>query len=131
MYKWPDLGYNSCLMAAIRVAPQSPTPDLRRGRRGSNTIVLALAFIVCFLVVDSIVGERGLIALVRAREQHSELGRDVARARAENDELREAIRRLNDDPTALEELARRDQGMIKPGEKLFIIRDVPSPARSH
>ena len=29
------------------------------------------------------------------------------------------------DPTALEELARKDLGLIKPGEKLFILRDVP------
>ena len=29
------------------------------------------------------------------------------------------------DPEALEEIARKDLGLIKPGEKLFIIRDAP------
>ena len=31
----------------------------------------------------------------------------------------------NEDPTQRSRIARRDHGLIKPGEKLFIIRDAP------
>ncbi len=50
--------------------------------------------------------------------------------RSENQRLREQARRYREDPVTIEELARKDLGLIKPGEKLFIIRDLPpAPAR--
>ena len=48
--------------------------------------------------------------------------------RAENQRLREQARRYREDPATIEELARKDLGLIKPGEKLFIIRDLPPTA---
>jgi cell division protein FtsB len=39
--------------------------------------------------------------------------------------MRAEIDRITNDPAALEELARKDLGLIKRGEKLFIIRDAP------
>jgi hypothetical protein len=74
-------------------------------------------------------GEKGLLALARTRQQHQALAADVARAQAINARMREDIRRLTNDPTAIEELARRELGLIKPGEKLFIIRDVAPAGR--
>ena len=38
---------------------------------------------------------------------------------------REEARRLREDPSAIEDLARRELGLIKPGEKLFIVKDIP------
>jgi cell division protein FtsB len=35
---------------------------------------------------------------------------------------------LKEDPAAIEEVARRELGLIKPGERLFILKDVP-PAK--
>jgi cell division protein FtsB len=48
--------------------------------------------------------------------------------RSENAALREEARRLREDPAAIEEIARRELGLMSPGEKLFIIRDVDPPA---
>jgi cell division protein FtsB len=45
--------------------------------------------------------------------------------RAENARLREEAQRLQEDASAIEDLARRELGLIKPGEKLFILKDVP------
>ena len=51
--------------------------------------------------------------------------------RTENARLREEARRLREDPAAIEEIARRELGLIKPGEKLFIVRDVgPADSRT-
>jgi cell division protein FtsB len=63
----------------------------------------------------------------RARQEYRELAAAISRQRAENAALREEIRRLNDDPATIEEIARRELGLIRPGEKVFIVRDLPSP----
>ena len=38
--------------------------------------------------------------------------------------LRDMARRLREDPAAIEEQARRELGLIKPGEVLFIVKDL-------
>ena len=88
-----------------------------------------LLFIAAVIVVDALVGEQGLFAMLKARRQAEELAATIARQRAENARLREEIGRLNDDPAAIEEVARRELGLIRPGEKVFIIKDL-SPADS-
>jgi cell division protein FtsB len=87
-----------------------------------------LMFVASLLVVDGLVGDRGLLAMLRARHEYDELSATITRQRAENARLRDQARRLNDDPATIEEVARRELGLIKPGEKLFIVRDVP-PAK--
>ena len=49
----------------------------------------------------------------------------MAVLKAENDALREQARRLREDPTFIEEVARREFGLIREGERVFIIRPVP------
>jgi cell division protein FtsB len=81
-------------------------------------------------MIDALVGDKGLLAMLQARQQYRALEQSLAEARAENARLREEARRLREDPAAIEEIARRELGLIKPGEKLFIIRDVrPSDQR--
>ena len=127
MYKRRDLGYNSWSMAATRsVRPSSGrNGDARKGRRGQRTLVVTIAVFVTFMVIDAFVGERGLAALVRTRHEYRELSRQVALKQAANGRIQERIRRLrSEDPAAIEEIARRELGLIRPGERLFIIHDV-------
>lgn len=79
------------------------------------------------VVIDAVVGEKGLLALLQARQEYQALEGSVQTLRAENYRLREQARRLREDPAAVEEVARKDLGLIKPGEKLFILKDLPSP----
>lgn len=115
-------------MSATRPGTRT-APDARRGRRGRRTFFVVLGFLVCVFVVDALVGERGLLALMRTRQQYAALAAEVERAKAANAKLREEVRRLSEDPAAIEELARREFGLIRPGEKVFIVRDVPPPPR--
>ena len=62
--------------------------------------------------------------MLKARQQYQSLETSLARARVENAQLREQARQLREDPQAIEEIARRELGLIRPGEKLFIIKDV-------
>jgi cell division protein FtsB len=87
-----------------------------------------LLFVASLIVLDAMVGDRGLLATLRARHEYDDLSATIARERSENAQLRETARRLREDPTAIEEVARRDLGLIRPGEKVFIVKDV-TPAK--
>jgi cell division protein FtsB len=104
---------------------RTTTPKLPDRTR--RIVQMLLLFIAAVIVVDALVGEQGLFAMLRARRQAEELAATIARTRAENARLREEARRLTDDPAAIEEVARRELGLIRPGEKVFIIKDL-SPA---
>lgn len=111
-----------------RPALKRRRPVPKRSARGRRIVYILLLFVASVIVVDGLVGDRGLIAMLRARREYDELASTIARQRAENAQLREDAGRLRDDPTAIEEIARRELGLIKPGEKVFIIKDVPPTA---
>ncbi|MCU0250714.1 MAG: septum formation initiator family protein [Vicinamibacterales bacterium] len=97
----------------------------RRGRGGFRALVILFSLCVSVVVIDAFAGDRGLAALMRTRQDHDRLAAEVGARKRENDRLREQIQRLRDgDPAAIEEIARRELGLIKPGERLFIIRNV-------
>ena len=106
---------------ALKKTPASTGQPRRRSRR-----ILQYAFLLagCVLVIDALVGDKGLLAMIQARQQYRTLERSLAEVRSENARLREEARRLREDPSAVEDLARRELGLIKPGEKLFIVKDV-------
>jgi len=107
-----------------RTAPNAEeTSSLPRRRRSRVVRYLVLAVGVV-LIIDALVGDRGLLAMLKARQQYRTLEAALARSKAENAQLREEARQLREDPEAIEEIARRELGMIRPGEKLFIVKDV-------
>ena len=109
-------------------AVEAPRPSTGRGRR---LVRYLLVFFTVVLVIDAIVGEKGLMSLLKARREFTAVEQALQRSRRENVQLREQARRLREDPTAIEELARRELGLLKPGETLFIIREAapPKPGR--
>ena len=77
----------------------------------------------CVVLGDALVGERGLVALRRARQEYRVEEQKLDAAQAEEAQLREQIRLLEDDSATIEDLARRNLNLIKPGEKLFMVTD--------
>ena len=73
------------------------------------------------LLGNAVVGDNGLIALLRANRELAETFTVIEALRAENDSLREEVRMLREEPLKVEEIARRELGLIKPGEKIFIV----------
>jgi cell division protein FtsB len=98
---------------------------LKPATRNRRLVQLLLLFVAAVIIVDGLVGERGLLAMLRARHEYDELATSISRQRSENARLREQARRLREDPSAIEEIARRELGLIKPGERVFIVKDVP------
>src|SRR5205807_8061224 len=101
--------------------------------RNRRLLHIVLILIVLVVVMDALAGDRGLLAMLRVRGQYNALAATLARERANNARLAEQARRLGEDPTAIEEVARRELGLIKPGETVFIIKDVgpPQAPRDH
>jgi cell division protein FtsB len=110
-----------------RLAPRRRAPKPERPARKRHVVHLLILFVASVIVVNGLVGDRGLLAMLRARQEYDALSASIARQRAENARLRETARRLREDPTAIEEIARRELGLIKPGERVFILKDVPPP----
>ena len=100
----------------------TPTPSGSPAKR-RRTLQMLLGFVTLVLVINALVGDRGLTETLRARKQHQDLVTSIERLRAENARLRDEARRLRSDPATIEALARQELGLIKPGEMLFIVKD--------
>ena len=100
--------------------------DTRERRRRYVTMGLSIALVV--LLVNALVGENGYLATIRARSEHAELESSLAALRLQNQRLQEERKRLETDPAALEEAARRSLNLVRPGETLVIVRDAKTPA---
>jgi cell division protein FtsB len=83
-----------------------------------------LVFAAIVLLVDGLVGEKGLIESKRARRQSDALEATVEQLRQENARLRDTAKRLQSDPSAIELVAREELGLIRPGEVLVVLKDL-------
>jgi cell division protein FtsB len=124
----------TCCTVFTRVAQGTSSTGRRRqpagrGTSGATRIARwAVVFFAVAVIVDAIVGDRGLLAMLRARQQYDRAAAALEQQRAENVRLREEVSRLTNDPAAIEELARGELGLMRPGEKLFIVKDLKAPA---
>jgi len=105
-------------MRRNRAIPAAPSLIRKRG------LHVLLIFITVVLIVDALVGEKGLMQSMNARRQYEQLEASLEELRRENAALREEMRRLSEDPATIESLARQDLGLIRPGEVVFILKDL-------
>jgi cell division protein FtsB len=84
----------------------------------------ALLFAASVLLVNGLFGERGLMESIRARRANANAAAELARLRKENAALRERVQRLRDDPATIEAVARRELGLLRPGEIVVTVKDV-------
>ena len=96
-------------------------PRRQPPRRGWSRLLL---FVACALLVNGLVGERGLTEMLRARRAYDSVVADITRLRRENRALRSEAERLRSDPGAIEGIARQDLGLARPGELVFTIHEL-------
>lgn len=109
---------------------RAPAPLPAASPRRRRLLNLCLGFATAVLLIDAFVGEKGLLEGVRARQSYEEAETALRQLRAHNADLREDVRRYDSDLKAIEALAREELNYVKPGEVLFILRDVqPAGAR--
>ncbi len=100
--------------------------DVRSRRR--QLLTYGLWFGAFVLFVNALVGDLGYLSTMRAGHQYAATVDAVDKLKEENARIEEQIRLLREDPAALEEKARRDLNLIRPGEILIIIKDAkPAP----
>jgi cell division protein FtsB len=95
----------------------------RRDPRG-RWIAWALVFLSCVLLLDGLLGDHGLARTMQARRDLRLASAKVERLKQENAALRDQARRLREDPATLEAVARRELGLIRPGEILVVVKDL-------
>lgn len=100
-----------------------PSTGSRLAQVGRRVLLVLLVLVTVVLVVDALFGDKGLFETLRVRRQYQALASSLNRLRQENARLREEARRLREDPVAIEEVARRELGLIRPGEMVFIVKD--------
>jgi cell division protein FtsB len=66
--------------------------------------------------------QRGVFDMFRAQKQLKEIQTENRRLVEENKTLQEEIDRLQNDPSYLEEKARKEYGMLKENETLYIFK---------
>lgn len=103
---------------------------MRRGPGGRSTAYFILLVGACVLVLNAVVGDKGLVSMLAARRELAEKATAVERQKAENEKLTEDARRLRKDPDTIEGVARRELGLIRPGEKVFIVKQAPSAPKA-
>jgi cell division protein FtsB len=86
--------------------------------------VLLTGFGVLSLAVLAI-GGQSLGRVWSLKQEVDGLEREIAMLRAETNRLRAVVDRLRTDPEYIEQVAREDLGLVKPGEKILKLPPTP------
>jgi cell division protein FtsB len=95
----------------------------RASKMKGKGLPLLLVGLILLVWYFSLFGEKGLIKIIQLRRERDRIIADVSRMEEENKRLQEEIKRLREDSRYLESVARRDLGLIKENEILFIFED--------
>jgi len=99
------------------------TSVLNRRRRQARWVGWAVVLFSGVLLLDGLLGERGLARTIRARQELRMASDGLDQLKRENAALRDEVRRLQEDPATLEAVARRELGLVRPGEILVVLKD--------
>ena len=81
-----------------------------------------LLFIVGFLLILGLLtffGEKGILHMMHLQKELSKIQQDNRQIEMENQKLKEEVRRLKVEKRYIEEIARKELGMVKEGEVVY------------
>jgi cell division protein FtsB len=102
----------------------SVKPLLLARRRQNPWLRRALIFATVAVLIDALVGERGLSETIRAGEDYARAYAQLRALKRENAALMNYATDLAHDPRTIEGVARKELGLIRPGEVLFVLKPV-------
>jgi cell division protein FtsB len=92
-----------------------------RSKRSAQT-ALIIALVAVFGSLYALLGDSGLMAVMRMRARAQQLQYEILAEERANHELRETITPLREgDPEAIERLARERLQMARPGDTIYIL----------
>ena len=103
------------------------TPKLPARRRERAWTGRVLCFAACVVAVNALIGERGLSETLRARRDFNAAVAELSRLQFENATLADVSRRLQSDASMIENVARAELGLVKPGEVLVVVKTPRTP----
>jgi cell division protein FtsB len=112
------------------VKPRRGLQAAPQGLLGRHVVRLVFGVLIGLALVDGLFGQRGLLENRQLRAVTRQMEASVETLQEENARLREESRLLKEDPSIVEELARRDMGLMKDGELVVILKDVTAPSPS-
>ncbi|OGP92908.1 MAG: hypothetical protein A2156_10135 [Deltaproteobacteria bacterium RBG_16_48_10] len=83
---------------------------------------LVLLVLILFLVLGLLTffGDKGILHLFRLQKELTRIKEDNHKIAEENRKLREEVKRLQYEKRYIEEIARKELGMVKEGEILYL-----------
>ena len=78
-----------------------------------------LFVVLVLLCVHDIFGDHGFIAMGRTRKEIEQMRDDITRLNDENRALSNQVTALKSDPRMIEQIARDEMGLARPGEIIF------------
>ncbi|MDQ3421031.1 MAG: septum formation initiator family protein [Acidobacteriota bacterium] len=97
---------------------------LPRRRRDNPWLRRGLLVVTLVVFVDAVFGDRGVAEMRKAQRAYSAAHADLVRLKSTNGGLREQARRLSEDPSTIEDVARKELGLMREGEVLFVVKPV-------
>lgn len=102
-----------------------PRPRRRGGVPRASKFVWAALAVALWGTAYFVFGAGGMAGVFRARAEVDRLQQELIRAREANRELEHEIEALRHDPIAVEQLAREQLYLAKPGEKVYLLPPLP------
>lgn len=91
--------------------------QLRRFLRENAAAFLWLG--LALLVLQDIFGTHGVLAMRRSQREAAEIRKEIQKLNDENRRLQDRVKDLKSDPQAIEQIAREEMGLARPGELIF------------
>lgn len=91
-------------------------------KRFKTMLMMSLGVLLLMLVVG-IFNKDGLLEVVESENELNALKTNIARLENENQELKQEIFSINNNPKYLERIAREDLGLAQPNETIFVFSD--------
>jgi len=77
------------------------------------------------LLLQDVFGTHGLIAMRRSQKEAAQVQQQIDQLNKENQQLLDRVKSLKTDPAAIEQIAREEMGLARPGEYIFRLPDKP------
>ena len=82
-------------------------------------ILVFILFLVLIFGFFTFFGDKGIVHLLRLQKELARVKEANARTEEENRKLREEVKRLQYEKRYIEEIARKELGMVKEGEVIY------------
>ncbi|MFP4369649.1 MAG: FtsB family cell division protein [Candidatus Kapaibacterium sp.] len=84
---------------------------------------LSVAAVLVIILFFFLFSSHGLIKRVSLESEMSDIMDDISTERIIHDSLKQRIKMLQKDTSEIERVAREKYGMVKPGEKVYILKE--------